>query len=293
MKQDKETKTLNFTINSTHAKHNNNKKTIKQTYEFIRPNGAKIGKFDSWFIFDDIHITKQTDKSVFKHHGSGVPKGIRWYFEVENLTKEERLDIVLNYKETDYKAYISCESTLGRTRMFWFSDLHEKFNNYYETIDYYPILLFERIGKNQYKIDFEDSTSLLIEPLDDTHSYEEKNEHAKSMNILSLKHIAKKHGKKNPQEKSVTVKHINRDPYIAEYAKRRAKGICQLCNKAAPFIDQNGKPFLESHHIKWLKDGGEDTIENTVALCPNCHRKMHYDPDEKDIEILLEKAKNI
>ncbi|MGQ9558779.1 MAG: HNH endonuclease [Desulfurispora sp.] len=26
---------------------------------------------------------------------------------------------------------------------------------------------------------------------------------------------------------------------------------------------------------KGVRDGGKDTIENTVALCPNCHRKMH------------------
>jgi 5-methylcytosine-specific restriction protein A len=32
---------------------------------------------------------------------------------------------------------------------------------------------------------------------------------------------------------------------------------------------------LETHHIKWLSKDGEDCIENTVALCPNCHRKMH------------------
>jgi 5-methylcytosine-specific restriction protein A len=32
---------------------------------------------------------------------------------------------------------------------------------------------------------------------------------------------------------------------------------------------------LESHHIKWLSKGGEDTIQNTVALCPNCHRRVH------------------
>jgi hypothetical protein len=32
--------------------------------------------------------------------------------------------------------------------------------------------------------------------------------------------------------------------------------------------------FFESHHIVWLFKGGDDTIENSTALCPNCHRKM-------------------
>ncbi|SHI46665.1 HNH endonuclease [Desulfofundulus thermosubterraneus] len=65
------------------------------------------------------------------------------------------------------------------------------------------------------------------------------------------------------------------NPYVAEYARRRAKGKCQLCKQPAPFNDRDGQPFLEVHHIVWLSRGGEDTINNTVALCPNCHRKMH------------------
>jgi 5-methylcytosine-specific restriction protein A len=32
---------------------------------------------------------------------------------------------------------------------------------------------------------------------------------------------------------------------------------------------------LECHHVVWLAEGGDDHIENTVALCPNCHRRMH------------------
>jgi hypothetical protein len=28
---------------------------------------------------------------------------------------------------------------------------------------------------------------------------------------------------------------------------------------------------LELHHIVWVKDGGENTADNLLALCPNCH----------------------
>lgn len=77
-----------------------------------------------------------------------------------------------------------------------------------------------------------------------------------------------------------------RDPYIAEFAKIRANGRCQLCNKVAPFFTKDNKPYLEAHHLQWLSKGGTDSIENVVALCPNCHRKMHEVNDEKDIEVL-------
>jgi 5-methylcytosine-specific restriction protein A len=25
-----------------------------------------------------------------------------------------------------------------------------------------------------------------------------------------------------------------------------------------------------------LSTGGEDTLENAIALCPNCHRRAHF-----------------
>ena len=62
---------------------------------------------------------------------------------------------------------------------------------------------------------------------------------------------------------------------VAEFAKRRANGICQLCDRTAPFCNKLNEPYLEFHHIRPLDQGGADTIANTVVLCPNCHKKMH------------------
>ncbi len=59
-----------------------------------------------------------------------------------------------------------------------------------------------------------------------------------------------------------------------------------------PFLDVEGKPYLEVHHIKWLSKGGADSIENAIALCPNCHSKMHVIDDPTDVAFLLEKAQN-
>lgn len=88
---------------------------------------------------------------------------------------------------------------------------------------------------------------------------------------------------------SATVTQHKRNPYVAEEAKRRAKGVCELCEQPAPF-SKNGKPYLETHHIEWLAKGGKDRIENTVALCPNCHRKMHLLDREADVRVLKAKA---
>ena len=121
---------------------------------------------------------------------------------------------------------------------------------------------------------------------DDLQSEEEIVEYAKSLSLEKLRKIAESKQSTNPKEYISNTTQKVRSQCIAEYAKKRANGICQLCKKKAPFNSKDGDPYLESHHIIWLKNGGEDTIENTVALCPNCHRKMHIVNDPVDVEKL-------
>jgi 5-methylcytosine-specific restriction protein A len=83
---------------------------------------------------------------------------------------------------------------------------------------------------------------------------------------------------------------FDRNQTISEYAKRKANGLCQLCNQPAPFHYPDGEPYLETHHIEWLSKDGKDLIENTVALCPNCHRKMHVLNLPADVAILKSKT---
>ncbi len=83
------------------------------------------------------------------------------------------------------------------------------------------------------------------------------------------------YSRKHPFNRKVATTTYEPNVYVAELAKRRANGHCQLCDQPAPFMDNNNVPFLEPHHIIWLSQGGEDAVENIVALCPNCHKKMH------------------
>ena len=94
--------------------------------------------------------------------------------------------------------------------------------------------------------------------------------------------VLNSNGKPNRLERVVTT--YERNANISEQAKELAKGRCMLCKKKAPFEYAEGIPFLEAHHVTWLSKGGRDLLENTVALCPNCHRKMHYldDPDDRE-----------
>ena len=94
-----------------------------------------------------------------------------------------------------------------------------------------------------------------------------------------------------PRSSTTAVVVYARNPHVAELAKRRARGKCELCKQPAPFNNASNEPYLESHHIVWLAHGGADRPENTVALCPNCHRKMHVVNDAKDIRALRPRAK--
>ncbi len=68
-----------------------------------------------------------------------------------------------------------------------------------------------------------------------------------------------------------------RNPDVVAEALHRAAGVCEVCVQPAPFTRKsNGTPYLEVHHKIRLADGGLDTLENAVALCPNCHRASHY-----------------
>lgn len=98
-------------------------------------------------------------------------------------------------------------------------------------------------------------------------------------------------GKKIPSRRNATTTTYERNQYAVEYAKRRAKGVCQLCDSPAPFYNEEGEPYLEVHHIKWLVQEGSDTIENVAALCSNCHRKMHIINSEENVKKLKEAIK--
>ncbi|WP_338472815.1 HNH endonuclease [Niallia sp. XMNu-256] len=91
-------------------------------------------------------------------------------------------------------------------------------------------------------------------------------------------------------KRKITSITYERDPFVTEFAKRWANGVCQLCEKTAPFLNKNREPHLHTHHIKWLSRGGEDSIANTIALCPNCHDKMHVVDDPIDVEKLKKKV---
>ena len=84
-----------------------------------------------------------------------------------------------------------------------------------------------------------------------------------------------------PRAVSILRTEYRRNSDVIALVLLSANGRCDLCQLPAPFLRLDGTPYLEVHHITTLAEGGEDSIRNTVALCPNCHRKVHHGGDKE------------
>jgi 5-methylcytosine-specific restriction protein A len=76
---------------------------------------------------------------------------------------------------------------------------------------------------------------------------------------------------------TVVSKAYRRNPDVVAEVLFRAADRCERCDRGAPFLRKSdGTGYLEVHHKVQLANGGDDTVENALALCPNCHRELHF-----------------
>ncbi len=115
----------------------------------------------------------------------------------------------------------------------------------------------------------------------------------KKPRLKKLKDELKAFDGKHPKTRLTEVEVKERSALVSSIVKERAAGVCQLCNKPAPFFNKNGEAYLECHHVVWLARGGADEVYNAVALCPNCHRKMHILDNEEDRVYLKKVAESV
>ena len=95
--------------------------------------------------------------------------------------------------------------------------------------------------------------------------------------LLSIPNLDKPQGVAKPAKVVITqtTEVIERDPKVKAWIIQNAGGLCEYCQEPA-FIKKDGLGYLEVHHLRPLAEGGSDTIQNTVAICANCHRKLHF-----------------
>ncbi|MCG9909914.1 MAG: HNH endonuclease [Flavobacteriales bacterium] len=161
-------------------------------------------------------------------------------------------------------------------------DIWDSFKIATERIYYSKMVTSHRVHIAKNKITLADFYSNGLQNISSKTVFEiekELEEKVKQARKLSRKKRQEILSKSNPKPTKTTVKQtvFNRNQYVIAEVLSRAKGICERCNNSAPFIrDIDVSPYLEVHHKKPLAEGGDDTVENAIALCPNCHRHAHY-----------------
>lgn len=112
--------------------------------------------------------------------------------------------------------------------------------------------------------------------------------------LAAIRAAAIKLGVQSPERRAVHTGAYVRSAAVVKWVRARAGDYCEGCGDPAPFKTLNGAPYFEVHHIKALSEGGEDTIKNTIALCPNCHRRTEYAADAAEFnQTLAERLKEL
>lgn len=88
-------------------------------------------------------------------------------------------------------------------------------------------------------------------------------------------------GSLQPNKSSITSVVYYRDPMVKAWVLKYAHDVCEVCSNDAPFRKLDGTAYLEVHHLRPLSEGGSDIVENCIAVCPNCHRRLHFGNDKE------------
>ena len=87
-----------------------------------------------------------------------------------------------------------------------------------------------------------------------------------------------------PQPKNKSIRLSTRKlKVVKDQAWDRDKGLCQICGTMLSrdfVLYLEGKPYFpEIHHVIFKShEGGDDTIQNLLLACNNCHKIIHDGP---------------
>jgi len=108
----------------------------------------------------------------------------------------------------------------------------------------------------------------------------EKAEYIKKL----LREQSDQSGQRSVRRKARVIKSYDRNPSLAYLVKLRDNYTCRICREKG-FNKKGGGYYVETHHIIPLEEGGFDSEENMIAICPNCHAKLTYGTPELKREL--------
>ncbi len=80
----------------------------------------------------------------------------------------------------------------------------------------------------------------------------------------------------NSKSEKITIngKVYKRHNYLMALIKKYRDHKCQFCSTT--ILKANGAYYIEACHIKPKAEGGKDSFDNILILCPNCHKLFDY-----------------
>lgn len=223
----------------------------------------KIKKFEV-FIASEPLLKNMPSKEERRLSNSGDG-----YFHIDQDNADE-LRLELCRKQKFFSAYAKKEKPTGNgtKRIFLHAKELQLPNDWKEVI----------YGEDSCNFDLTDNLEIL----------------SKRVSKLLNKELIKPIGVAKPFKSTTKVDVYLRCPDVVSYILKISNGVCENCSKPGPFINSLGIPYLEVHHVIPLSKGGPDTPENCVALCPNCHKALHYAENiNQRTKLLYEKCKRL
>lgn len=226
-----------------------------QRYSNLNPNGNRRKNEES---FKDIQIG-----DLIVAYETGQVKAITAVCEVVDKF-EENSEILIDFqKKIDFKTYLYIDAIKASPALSKCSAVHFRRGtllslkeHHFKTI----VRMLEMLNSQDY---FQEELDDAVKKSLKDSSEERRKRLNKRVDMI-------------PATFEVKVKAFKRDADVIAEVLSNANGICEKCKKAAPFKRIDGTPYLEVHHKIWLSKGGKDTVDNAIAVCPNCHREFHY-----------------
>lgn len=247
---------LNINSEDYQWSFSNMKNGATQTFSSINEEGSKRKNEN---CFQNILVG---DRALA--YETGNKRAITAVCEVSNIYKEDEITFVEFKKIRDYENFLILKELKGSNKFNNCPVIKSHIGTLFEIdVQYYNLILTMLEERNF-------STNYFVK-------LEEEIGESQKLSKSERKKLLENRKGVFPERFERTVFEFRRNPHVIAEVLERADGICEECRRAAPFKRaSDGSPYLEVHHKIRLADGGKDTVENTIAVCPNCHRQLHF-----------------
>ena len=270
-------------------------------------NSMKIRSYTESSILDtkisnekEINIFNKVCSEVFKIKDEVI--SIIYTEIIDNDTQAQKIFFKKAKDSSDFNKFIKKQiNELYKEIIIFLFVKEENKNNKYIQMPIYKITKAAQIDEETRDYIYEATLHSLgtINPIENINLFMKNQKlkiirNAKKISFDEIQDMIKKYSKTTHEDFRIprTYSKFRRDRKIKSLAVRLANDHCQLCKNIAPFFNKNNtEAFLEGDHIIELREGGPDTIENVIALCPNCHRKKTYWDNDSGVKKIIENLK--